>query len=124
VARARDYAREYRQRRAKYKGLPARVATGKGEVPAEIAYKAEHGTLTRDEARRWHHGLRAYEKRYGPAAHGKPHAKRPGVVHQVPESFRTRAEARRYMQTEYPDVPAAYREITKHQGRWIVLLKR
>jgi hypothetical protein len=123
VARSRDYAKEYAARKRRYKGLPTKVARGHGSVPANIAWKAEKGTLTRAESRKYREGLRKYQAEYGPVKAGRKGRHMPHR-HRIPETFATERQAQVYA-TDVLGIPLEYVVIEQGKdGRWTLTLLR
>lgn len=118
----RDYQAEYRARRKKFRDLPARIATGHGELPPYIARKAEQGTLTTREQRIYRRQLVAYQARYGPAAAGRKGHKRPGTRHIYRGSFETEEDALQYGADL--GVPDEYLQTIQRGERWRLVILR
>jgi hypothetical protein len=118
VPRERDYQAEYRARRKQFRDLPARVATGHGELPPYIARKAERGELSARERQLYRRQLRAYTARYGPVTSKK----RPGTKHRLPTSFDTEEEALRA--GAKLNISSESLQTQKRGGRWYLVILR
>ena len=100
------------------RGIPLNVARGHGTIPADVAERLEKGQLKAGEKRKYEKQIKQYEKKYGPAGHGRAGRKR-----NMARGFASRDDAMAYA-TEVFGVPENYVRITERGERFYITLLR